>query len=1025
MASNESLPTPPARGMSLRNAESDIVLQLKRTVDELRDVVRKQELQLQARSGDAMVVQPGGAGILIGSFETIVSILRKFLDSEQHSQTLSDPTFQSALESIENFLTDKISTQRATLAHLQKFIADTESAWQDHTTAANDDLDQLKQAAWSGYGVGYHYDFFVSYRVASDSALARELSLLLVDRGFKGGLDVGVQRMMMHSNHSVANVLLEWETAMCAQDMGFCLAVPIFIGTGAIDFTTFPRERAVIADNVEDSYTCKQSAFTALSQLNESINTFYLPDPDDGVPSTLIDNLVQELNAFDELHRNFAPHRAHVVSVFDAPQLWIEEEVTISNVSLKQVFFTLLTAGLAKKPTKLSIHRSWQDHELVKVRPVLSSAKSIEELFLQDCVLNSKVLDVCESMPFLKAISLNGCKFDENTVESDIERICSVLKSFKNLEEFWFWRCMNPLEDDDEDEGSDFEKALDRTAERILETLVELRIRKVDFSCRTITDELVKALKNGFAENKTITTLFLEDITTTARNLLSVFAAIKDHPMEDISIHGKITDTVGPNQLVQTLAFAFAVKLEDIDLKGELAYFTEPIFENRSIKKLRVSAFWPNPDRDEEIFFSNLFSCKSLKKFTVNHAFSVTSVPFIIKNLRGSSIEELFINASKFRQSDMLELLEEAKKCGQLKRLGLADYCCGQEVLEAAIKVMNVRKDLDIAVDWFDDVDAFARSAHVLPTFLKKCKMEEFTILKSKASGSVLALSDGNVNVQATHDSEDVTSIHKSILQKASQLETNDKLIQSFSKVKEAVEDIVPFFKKCHRHVTESNLPSWQWAIEHNDSSVIQHLKTLPDAEEFMRSEAVRILYKWKRALTPLGFATTHCKYEVIEYLMDRGAGPIACIPFGSPLLAFYRALGFNDSPKMAEVIRQKFGFKADEKFIERVSPSFERRGFTVLHKAALNGYYDSVKYILPLMENPGVADEFGSTALHCAARLVKMPEDIEINYEYIDHIRVIEILNESGEKGRTALDIARKTGNADAIAALKNQLRK
>ncbi|KAJ3109320.1 hypothetical protein HDU97_007814 [Phlyctochytrium planicorne] len=880
---SSEVPTPTKRGMSSMKAEGDMIMQLRGTIDHLTAVVNDQQAQLQQQQqsrsagGDShMVVHPE-------SFESVVSILRKFLDSEQHAHASSDPVFRSALESIDAILTTKISTQRATVTHLQKFIADTEFAWQDHTTVADDDLDQLKQVAWSGWPVlnkvdpnHYHYDFFISYRVSSDSLLARELSLHLVGRGFKVFLDQeelkdgedwrkgfvrglkrskvvlmlvskGCVQRMVHSNHTVDNVLLEWETAMCAQEMGFCHAVPIFVGTGTLDFAPFPRERAIVADNFDDPYACHQSAFTTLSKVTTLKYRFDHPNPDAGVPPSLVDDIVRELDAFDELHYNMAPQRAHALfarmgaseifhesSFFDAPELWADPAVKISNVSPKQfdlvrffieqncywddftfegqadfqVFISLLITVLSTDPSKLTFKRSWKEHELAKVKDLLSSCESIQELCFGDCVINSDILDICENMPSLMGLTFDSCNFDgyHETYEENSQRLAGILGMFEELHRFRFFQSI-PIAID-EDNGDLDDELLDTSADMIIQTLASLNTMQIldlansripesawthiqtwlqtttnletlNLSGQTITDEMVRCLTEGFESNESVTTFVLGGITTTARNLLSLFSAIKDSKIADLRIEGTITDTVGPGPLVQTYrqyirnstilkSVFFIVKAEDEDLKGELSYFWEPFFENLFIQELTISDRFVSLDEE-----------------------------FAERLTAMTQLETLTLDALKFRQSDVLEIVEEAENCPSIKALNLNAFCCKKEAFTTVMEAMERRKDLKIVVDWSDDIDAFVRSTVVFQAFseLRGQQGVEFAPPRKNASGTILEFK-GEENVQAPAQNDAVVSIHKTILQKASHLETNEKLIHKFGQIKEAVEDIAPYFKK-------------------------------------------------------------------------------------------------------------------------------------------------------------------------------------------------------------------------------------
>ncbi|KAI8854102.1 hypothetical protein BC829DRAFT_242605 [Chytridium lagenaria] len=326
-------------------------------------------------------------GFLPNFNDTAIELtIRKFLevtDQEDFSIT-SDEAFLNILKTVDEKLKRRLVADEYKLAEIKAKIKDKEREWQDQTSASSDDIYELRTVAWSSWPwknkmgkSSYHYDYFISYRVASESALARELQLELELRGKKAFLDqeelkdgedwrqgfvTGLKRSrvvillvskgcierMRNSSQEVDNVLLEWETALCAQEMGFCHVLPVFIGVGEIDFQTFPKERATITSKESSSdMMCQQSAFTTLSQVKGISRRLYHPFPKEGCHEELITALVKELDVFGGVYNDKVARRAMLayyelasIDTFtskhkDPIKTWINDSLQIIHVPRK------------------------------------------------------------------------------------------------------------------------------------------------------------------------------------------------------------------------------------------------------------------------------------------------------------------------------------------------------------------------------------------------------------------------------------------------------------------------------------------------------------------------------------------------------------------------------------------------------------------------------------------------------------------------------------------------------------------
>ncbi|KAI9357967.1 hypothetical protein DFJ73DRAFT_175178 [Zopfochytrium polystomum] len=231
---------------------------------------------------------------------------------------------------------------------MREFIAAKEREWIKGTVSQEDDYEGLffqatrGWAVWNAppkdlkaYGFGrsdsYKYDFFISYRVASESYLARELRLRLIKLNYKVFLDqenlkdgenwqtgfvTGLKssrvvlllvsaaalepRRVARSVSAVDNVLLEWETAMAAATFGFCAVLPIYVGSGVIDISKYPKDRFKLVErNPGTELFCRQSAFTTLRRLQSIGMRLSLPNPARGFTDDHIGKIAATLKGFN------------------------------------------------------------------------------------------------------------------------------------------------------------------------------------------------------------------------------------------------------------------------------------------------------------------------------------------------------------------------------------------------------------------------------------------------------------------------------------------------------------------------------------------------------------------------------------------------------------------------------------------------------------------------------------------------------------------------------------------------------
>ncbi|KAI8854101.1 ankyrin repeat-containing domain protein, partial [Chytridium lagenaria] len=119
--------------------------------------------------------------------------------------------------------------------------------------------------------------------------------------------------------------------------------------------------------------------------------------------------------------------------------------------------------------------------------------------------------------------------------------------------------------------------------------------------------------------------------------------------------------------------------------------------------------------------------------------------------------------------------------------------------------------------------------------------------------------------------------------------------------------------------------------------------------------------------MTPLGCAIRGGFIEVVRFLLYHGVSPTASIGYGNKSRHSSTLQAPMDRPRLILM----------KQWMTLLANSLDT-GFTALHKAALNGYYEAVDAIIKCGGTPDLVDAFGSTALHVAARGQIQEEDVE-----------------------------------------------
>ncbi|KAJ3103233.1 hypothetical protein HDU97_010297 [Phlyctochytrium planicorne] len=602
------------------------------------------------------------------------------------------------LHQIHTSLTKTLTTLQTTLTSTLTSISNLEQKWQDQTSQPDSPY-TLKETSWRNWPTHniiskseYHYDFFISYRVASEFALAREVRLRLVARGFKVFLDQeclkdgedwqqgftkGLQRSrivlllisipciqrMLQSDQKIDNVLLEWETSICASIYGFCRVVPVYLGTGTLNVSTYPKARAT---STTTPTVCNQSAHTTLTLLQTLPTRHSLPTSHRGIPEPVITSLASELIQFASDHDTKAQRRAELmfadmahletfgcggrvlegwkssvlelgkVAVRDLERVrcllernrWWEEFVVTENEDIEMLLEVLKMIAV-KKPKRLVIRRKViAAKEMTKIQDVLQGCESIVTAGFIDSELPENVVAYLSSLPNLTTLILTACL--SPILKGPLDVLSTFLKSSKIIhldvkktfgKKYFteFFKAGVRLED----LNNGYEDKCPGNAKWILAAIQNLQPVTLDFSdCRfqANSTKVWEAMTAG----KSITTLYLNDFPPEEADLSKLFSTLHNLPLINLEIgfgatefDYKLTTKPASDWIRFLKVFMTATKtltrfiiqptIEDPEC---MLPIIEAISENRTITELAIK------DRFRAVG-RNLSTMKQLKSLTL------------------------------------------------------------------------------------------------------------------------------------------------------------------------------------------------------------------------------------------------------------------------------------------------------------------------------------------------------------------------------------------------------------------------
>ncbi|KAJ3109036.1 hypothetical protein HDU97_009154 [Phlyctochytrium planicorne] len=362
-------------------------------------------------------------------------ILRQILAIE-NCKDKEEEEMMKHLQEVDDEISQSLSVHTELVDALKVYIADKEREWQDHTSALQDDVVGLKEVSWSGWpvlnkmGAGhYHYDFFISYRVSSDSIIARELRLQLILRGFTVFLDqeelkdgeVGSCAFMVSQAKKtlagLENRIRYWtETVSSCSVVGFGrmfgkdeeLERQFYVGTGKLDFSGYPRERASSSGESEGILVCHQSAFTTLVQVTKLKTRVDHPNPSEGFEDSTIDEIAKSLDTFEELHKQKATLRSHLL---------YSEYGSSESMSSEERSLHLLEKW---ESSRLDLIRVPQDM-FPRIKTIIYGNKTWNSLFLKDIseAENLAALLMIFVPHDLKELNLNGLSPFHTTITAE------------------------------------------------------------------------------------------------------------------------------------------------------------------------------------------------------------------------------------------------------------------------------------------------------------------------------------------------------------------------------------------------------------------------------------------------------------------------------------------------------------------------------------------------------------------------------------------------------------------------------
>ncbi|KAJ3328681.1 hypothetical protein HDU76_009503 [Blyttiomyces sp. JEL0837] len=455
------------------------------------------------------------------SYDTELLSLRKCLSiHHENNDDHDDHDFIEALKVLKDKVSAKLDEKKKEIWAIQEKIANKEREWQALSSTDEDDVEGLKDAAGRGwpayfenkdsvlYPYGYAFDFFISYRVSVEAALARELRLRLKLRGLRAYLDVeeledgedwrngfvqglknsrvmiplvskGCLDRMSSSSLSTDNVLLEWETGLAAMERGFCLVLPVFIGIGDYDFSKLPKSRPMQKHILPGDLICRQSAYTTVMKLKK-LEHLVLPDKSNGWTDDVLEGISSSIEVFRYRYDSTNIDRARFNLVALADYFSVDKGGNVENL------FESETIRIARVPAVS------KDGDAGKVASVLKANSYWKEVTFEDqdpVVLKSFITSL--STFFISSLRLDWAKGGLD--QAIVEMIIPFLKEENGFRtEGWGGIqtvCLSGVKNAEDMEG---------IATILVDALQSSPwIKKLDFTCNVFSKKAMATLIKG------------------------------------------------------------------------------------------------------------------------------------------------------------------------------------------------------------------------------------------------------------------------------------------------------------------------------------------------------------------------------------------------------------------------------------------------------------------------------------------------------------------------------------------------
>ncbi|KAJ3213099.1 NAD(+) hydrolase sarm1 [Dinochytrium kinnereticum] len=892
-------PVVPPRRLAAGQVEADIVTHLKRSLQKMEEALRDRQTQITKLKGiidkkdekKAKALNP--TDMIDGPYLTgdEVSALRMCLSvhEEEDQPQVPEEALMSMLRTIDGKLKKRIESENGLLSEIKTRISDRERSWQDQSSSSEDDIHELKRVAWSDWPISnsngerhYKFDYFISYRVSSESNLARELRLELTLRGktvfldqeelkdgedWRKGFVTGLKRSkvvillisqgcverMKGSSHQIDNVLLEWETALYAQEMGFCHVVPIYVGKGQLDFKDYPTQHANLSAKDSDSdMACQQSAFSTLSQVKRIARCHYLPFPREGCEGKLIDDLVEDLREFDKLYEKTILKRSiltfcelSTIETFklrfgdpkDIVQMWQSDSLQLNHVQKR---------NFEKVKSMLEFNKSWKNFKIE------------ERGKLEDLVAILKLIVAKD--PTL--IHIQGCGFESHAVATELFQMISEIPSITNIQVDGKGPCL---------EESTFEalmKGLKNTCVHRLE-LMDLFIQTsslsihtrdflkgnetltyMDFSGNYIQDADMQIILEGLSGNKIIKTLKLDDSGVTESGLVQLWLTLKSTNVETLEIssrnEGSMSSTQAVNSFVEYISTTSTLKnlvlgsgcflgpIENITVASRafagnksiislgflntkldsesLEILVESVRKMNQLESIDISG---NALRDESLESSirSLFSMKSLKSFSLDDDeefgdFGASIIADCVE--RGTNVIDISLQRTSISSEGVLAIASAARETKSLSKLRTL---CEEQVIRSLLEAHKASSgNLKLMIDYPEELNLLVRNEYILPVL--------FTlngIIETESHGDT-----SNVGEKPQTFERSPSVMKSEILKLSLQLSEIEKDLSYFRTILSAVERVDTLFNKStvtHNH--HNFRATWPFPLEDPEPSVL------------------------------------------------------------------------------------------------------------------------------------------------------------------------------------------------------------